>query len=211
MNIHRIVSHVLLCSHTKFLLFVTCLTWLEKHIFLGWIGVFIDFYLVVTYKWTQSFIHFKSPGDENISDNEEGLAAEGDARNCGRIFCEVCGRAFCATFTLKRHMISHSNQKSYLCDICGKMFSQWSVLYTHCLSQHHVECKPTPKFPKICLICGRKFTRGDSLKRHFAVHSEKILHHCKHCQNSYAYRQNLLKHMRKHHVNECTDWIHFEI
>ena len=45
--------------------------------------------------------------------------------------CDVCGRGFCQSGSLKRHMSTHTSMKPYICDIYHQRFSQSGHLKSH--------------------------------------------------------------------------------
>ncbi|KAL4705088.1 hypothetical protein ACJJTC_002736 [Scirpophaga incertulas] len=45
--------------------------------------------------------------------------------------CNVCGKKFYTSSTLRAHQLIHSEQRSYMCEDCGDTFKQRAALYTH--------------------------------------------------------------------------------
>lgn len=45
--------------------------------------------------------------------------------------CNVCGKKFYTVSTLRAHILTHSEQRTYMCEDCGDTFKQRPSLYTH--------------------------------------------------------------------------------
>ena len=49
-----------------------------------------------------------------------------------------------------------------------------------------------------CLICGRRYTRTDRLKRHMIIHTGEQPYQCQVCGRRFNQRSNMISHMKKH-------------
>lgn len=116
-----------------------------------------------------------------------------------RFPCNLCQGAFKTLHTLKMHMTSHSDLRSYTCDICGMGFKRLNNV------RDHMKCHEQKS--NQCQICGNFFAR----KRYLAIH-EKTIHNfyadgvipeekgfeCGTCGAKLKWKKNLLAHMRIH-------------
>ncbi|CAK9298064.1 unnamed protein product [Gordionus sp. m RMFG-2023] len=75
------------------------------------------------------------------------------------IACQVCGKQFAYTRSLKRHLKCHSLLKSYLCTYCCKGFNVKFDLKRH--TRIHTGVKPYK-----CQMCDKSFTQRCSLESH---------------------------------------------
>ena len=91
---------------------------------------------------------------------------------------------------------SDKGPPQFVCENCGTVFVFKNSLKKHTRSVH------TQQFYS-CDICDKTFVRLDSLKRHkVMLHSDsKVAHTCSFCLKHFDYKQNLVKHMKKYHMN----------
>lgn len=64
--------------------------------------------------------------------------------------CEICGKKYKNSSTLRAHYVTHSDLRKFRCDICGATFKQKAALQTH--SRIH-----TGFLPYFCEKCGESF------------------------------------------------------
>jgi len=74
--------------------------------------------------------------------------------------CDVCGRTFTTSTTLRKHKIIHNSERPFKCDVCEKSFKRSSYLKRHAFIH-------TEKLFK-CDVCEKRFLRLNYLKTHIA-------------------------------------------
>lgn len=80
--------------------------------------------------------------------------------------------------------------RAWLCSICNASFSAASALWRHRQSVHF------KRTPHECKLCGKAFTRSESLKDHMNGHENVKPHKCPKCSLQFSHRTNFRKHMR---------------
>jgi len=78
--------------------------------------------------------------------------------------CRMCERVFSQPGNLRRHVLTHTEQRPCECTVCGKRFSQPGNLKAHLRT--HSGQRPYP-----CVGCGSAFSDSSTLRKH-------VLHHC---------------------------------
>jgi DNA-directed RNA polymerase subunit RPC12/RpoP len=98
------------------------------------------------------------------SDKQVLTARAKDLRN-GVPECGICGKNFSHLGNLRRHIVSHTQDRRYNCRDCGKKFLQRSHLKTH-LRIHSGEK------PYGCTEhgCNKRFSQKGHLKSHMSTH-----------------------------------------
>ncbi|KAF8767970.1 Zinc finger protein 354B like protein [Argiope bruennichi] len=80
-----------------------------------------------------------------------------------RYKCQYCFYATNRPSHLKRHYLTHTQERPFTCTVCGKSFNQKVSLQEH--SRIHTGEKPFQ-----CDVCFVRFTQRSSLKNHKRLH-----------------------------------------
>ncbi|CAB3383243.1 Hypothetical predicted protein [Cloeon dipterum] len=109
--------------------------------------------------------------------------------------CEFCGKQF----VYKRHLGQHVERHlgvTHQCEVCGTHFSQSNSLSTHMRTLHSQIEKPLA-----CVVCLKRFGRGEDLKRHMRIHTNEKPYACNLCQWKFTQSSQLRTHkMGKHGI-----------
>ena len=119
-------------------------------------------------------------------------------RNQSKFKCEVCGKGFASTRTLKEHNNIHTGEKPYKCELCTACFASKGTQAMH--QRRHLGV-PRRKKSQKCTECGIDFT---NLQQHIdSVHlEEKQI--CPQCGKELK-KHSLRGHMKAEHDKEpCT-------
>ena len=97
----------------------------------------------------------------------EAMAAESEAR----FRCDVCGKEFITSYSLRRHSRTHTVAKPFPCSECDKKFSQKRYLTVQ-LRTHSGEK------PFACNRCKKTFSHKSSLSAHRRTHTDERPYSC---------------------------------
>ena len=106
--------------------------------------------------------------------------------------CAHCSKSFAKAGHLKRHLLTHSQDKLYN---CGKLFSLASNLKTHLLTH-------SGERPHKCMQCNYSFTLA--LSKHIMTHTRVKPHQCNQC----GYSSITLANMRLHEMTHSGEKPH---
>ena len=112
------------------------------------------------------------------------------------VVCSECGREYASLKLLKSHMRVHSKaymEAKYTCDICGNEYRSNVSLQNHINTIHN----GLRNFP--CDICGKLFTRANTLRTHKKIHDGLKQFNCIYCNSAYGEKRNLMNHIRRNH------------
>ncbi|NXP83380.1 MAZ protein, partial [Ramphastos sulfuratus] len=68
--------------------------------------------------------------------------------------CEACGKAFRDVYHLKRHQLSHSDEKPHQCPVCQQRFKRKDRMAYHLRGHQGALAKPY-----VCSHCAKSFSR----------------------------------------------------
>ncbi|XP_059537221.1 zinc finger protein 705A-like [Myotis daubentonii] len=125
----------------------------------------------------------KSPREESCLSRHNEIHTRGN-------ICE-CGKAFNNVFSLRRHKMTHSEEKPFKCNVCGKAFLQRSDLRNH--NRRHTGEKPYK-----CRECGKAFSRSSYLRQHERIHPGEKLYECHQCGKAFNQSSGLSQHKKIH-------------
>lgn len=78
------------------------------------------------------------------------------------------------------------------------MFSSALLLFQHDITHIAVSYNSLKRRPYVCTICGKGFTRKDSLQTHFHLHTGEKPYSCSICCSAFSSRASLKFHMKTH-------------
>ena len=114
--------------------------------------------------------------------------------------CEKCNKSFDVLMTWKRHMLKHSEMKSYTCSICGKTLTTLTGI------RHHLLLHTDEKSYK-CELCEKSFTHKTSFTRHKLLHRGEKPYTCDECDKSFTHRVSLNRHFMLCHTAEWNNQV----
>lgn len=83
--------------------------------------------------------------------------------------CDICNKNSKCKSSLKKHMLTHSDDKPNLCNVCGKTFSRGYRM------QDHLKTHSSEKTFE-CGVCDKSFAKSYNLKLHEKTHKGLFRH-----------------------------------
>lgn len=123
--------------------------------------------------------HKKSHSYSKLSDNKPKKTS-----------CHICGKLVSET-NLRKHLITHTDDRPFKCKICDNMFKYPETLASHILI--HENRKPYP-----CKYCDKKFRTSSEISKHTKIHLGLKSHKCSYCDKSFTTSTHLRTHTRVH-------------
>ena len=144
-----------------------------------------------------------------------------------KLQCEICGKSFTSKQSLKYHFKVHTGDYGYRCEGCGKKFIMQSrmqkcmdthngIFRFHCaqcnyktntasLLRKHQATHRSKKWLEYktrvkqqCDMCGKTFTKKQSLNYHFKVHAGDYGYKCDGCGKKFIKQSRMQKCMDTH-------------
>ncbi|PAA47918.1 hypothetical protein BOX15_Mlig023108g3 [Macrostomum lignano] len=103
-----------------------------------------------------------------------------------------CRKAFKTRFGLKRHSMSHSNERPFKCDICGRGFLEKGHLQVH--RRIH-----SGERPYKCRHCDCSFAHKPHAVEHERIHSGERPFECRQCGRAFKRLTHLRNHEKRLH------------
>lgn len=105
--------------------------------------------------------------------------------------CNICGKAFAPTTSLRLHMTSHTGTRDFKCKFCPQKFAFKSTLRRH-------EKVHTGEKPFKCSLCNNSYSQSSNLNRHMQQHLNQKPYSCLFCPKSFTQRFYLRRHFLVH-------------
>jgi uncharacterized Zn-finger protein len=129
--------------------------------------------------------------------------------------CAICGKEFNRALYLRKHMITHTDEKKYACTWCPKKYRELKNLQYHMKKHTGVSEYVCGKFPvsfnekffnlNVSVdLCGREFSNEDLLIKHIPSHSTNNPWKCNVCRMTFHHQSTLSRHSKIHErVTQC--------
>lgn len=105
--------------------------------------------------------------------------------------CQLCGKLFRSTSSLKEHMAVHAGLKPHRCLVCGKECRRKGDLKIH--TRIHTGEKPFR-----CSLCCKSFTHSGHLRKHIRSHTGERPYRCDVCGRGFLQSAHLKSHLGTH-------------
>ncbi|XP_060575809.1 zinc finger protein 239-like [Ruditapes philippinarum] len=110
--------------------------------------------------------------------------------------CDLCPKSYKYENHLKTHKASHQDVKPYYCEICGKGYETITRLRHHSMINH------SDSRPCVCNVCGASFISNYRLNRHMRMHTGEKSVQCDLCGMGFSTRYNLNIHIQGVHKRD---------
>ncbi|XP_057661592.1 zinc finger protein OZF-like isoform X39 [Diorhabda carinulata] len=107
--------------------------------------------------------------------------------------CDECGKIFISRKKLKKHQISHSENRPHSCTICKKTFRRKYEVTSH-MNTHNGNTYN-------CEICSKVMKSKGSLKIHMKRHLKEFIAKCEICGQGFVTNQEYQFHIGSKHGN----------
>ena len=107
------------------------------------------------------------------------------------VTCPECGKLFASEYLLKRHKVTHSEERLFECTVCRKTFKRRGHLKQH--MQTH-----SGNLPFQCHECGQRFTHGERFDKHMSKHTGIAPFQCQLCGAGFVRGDRYRSHMDSH-------------
>ncbi|XP_067011676.2 zinc finger protein 501 isoform X2 [Anabrus simplex] len=121
-----------------------------------------------------SYIAEDSPDSGERDPDEDGVVNFEHGKD---ILCKLCNETFTEQCSLVKHMLQHSEIKTYACELCPQVFKEQAYL------TEHVSIHTKDSFA--CGLCNQIFANSAQLDAHTAVHIGKRCYICSECNKSF--------------------------
>ncbi|XP_055593250.1 zinc finger protein 665-like [Uranotaenia lowii] len=105
--------------------------------------------------------------------------------------CEICGRSYATSSSLKTHRLYHESKKRFQCSKCPKSFPFRCHLENHDRVEHLRD-----RF--VCSECGKQYKYIRDLQIHIKQHEEDKPFKCDLCPSAFRFPSNLRDHKACH-------------
>ncbi|XP_052741863.1 zinc finger protein 25-like isoform X2 [Bicyclus anynana] len=121
----------------------------------------------------------------------------------GLFQCDYCQKQFSTKSSIRRHVSSHLNAKTFPCIQCKKVFRKQLYLSAHITRQH-----PDWGQHYMCNLCDKPFLLRENLIAHMASHTNtETMFKCIYCKEKYSNQIDLIQHEKQHLVSGLYDCI----
>lgn len=126
--------------------------------------------------------------------SSRAAVSDHERANCGQnpIYpCEICGKRYNTSSSLKNHYSLHSDELPYSCQYCGKCYRTRGQVKVH-------ERTHTGEKPYACDFCPKRFGHRETLHTHRSLHTGIKRYLCSGCGMRFTCISNLQAHRRSH-------------
>ena len=112
--------------------------------------------------------------------------------------CQQCGKRFRQKGNLKKHVLTHSDKRTYACKYCTKTFKfpeqirRHELLHTH---GHRFKCD----------MCDKTFVMEFEKRKHMSTYHGGIVYVCKYCLTDCHHFHTMKRHLARRHF-DIPEW-----